>query len=502
MPAQSPFPPGALVAAYLRDSGGNEQDLSIAQQEDHIRAWCAEHALTLSAVFIDIASPGSSVISREQFKAMIAHFHRPECKEAGVILWNYSRFSRDIDDAQFYKADLRRRGYIIYSINDTIPTGSDGRFFEAAIDWMNQRYLEDLSTYVKRGLHHILEQHGGLPGTPPRGFKRDPITIGTRRDGSPHVVSRWVPDPDMWDLCQLAWQMRAEGHSIDAIHAATHLFNSKNSYTTFFRNRLYLGELHFGNLIIPDYAPPMIAQSTWDIVQAIGARKLKNSPRGNPDHPRRIDSSYILSGLAFCQECGALLSGTSVAFKGGKVYSYYRCPNSNNLGRCTADRIPQEPLESAVIDTIQTYLLKPSTLAAMLSQDPDAETQKNYSRQLTVLRKKLTQIQTQLANLSDILASQGNAAQTRTILQKIAVLEGEETLLTGQLSALQLSKPRKRARLTPDQVADLSSRLSSILQSADIETRRGLLRALIARVDVVRDGHVLRGSVTYYENPD
>lgn len=29
MPPSTPFPPGSLVAGYFRDSGGNEQDLSV-----------------------------------------------------------------------------------------------------------------------------------------------------------------------------------------------------------------------------------------------------------------------------------------------------------------------------------------------------------------------------------------------------------------------------------------------------------------------------------------
>ena len=65
-----------------------------------------------------------------------------------MILWRYSRFSRDIDDAQLYKADLRRRGYTIHSMKDIVPDGIDGRFFESAIDWMNARFLEDMSEDV------------------------------------------------------------------------------------------------------------------------------------------------------------------------------------------------------------------------------------------------------------------------------------------------------------------------------------------------------------------
>lgn len=116
MTPTSPFPPGTPVVAYLRDSGGTDQDLSVDQQESAVRAWCLDAGLQLTRIFHDDARPGSSVVGRDAFLKMIAYFHHSQVPERGVILWKYSRFSRDIDDAQYYKADLRRLGYQIYSI--------------------------------------------------------------------------------------------------------------------------------------------------------------------------------------------------------------------------------------------------------------------------------------------------------------------------------------------------------------------------------------------------
>ena len=88
---------------------------------------------------------------------LIAHFRDPNCQEAGIIVWKFSRFARDI-----------RRGFEFYSLNDPVPSGLDGRFFEAAIDWMNQRFLDDLWSDVKCGLRHLVKGYGWKPRTPPR----------------------------------------------------------------------------------------------------------------------------------------------------------------------------------------------------------------------------------------------------------------------------------------------------------------------------------------------
>jgi DNA invertase Pin-like site-specific DNA recombinase len=79
----SPFQPGDLVVAYLRDSGHEDQELSVEQQEAAIRAWCDDQQLILTRLFIDAAAPGSSTGGRGQFLEMISYFHRSPA-EKGV----------------------------------------------------------------------------------------------------------------------------------------------------------------------------------------------------------------------------------------------------------------------------------------------------------------------------------------------------------------------------------------------------------------------------------
>ena len=49
--------------SYLRDSRGEDQDLSIEQQEQAVLAWCIKHGYQITPVFRDNAAPapGTSV---------------------------------------------------------------------------------------------------------------------------------------------------------------------------------------------------------------------------------------------------------------------------------------------------------------------------------------------------------------------------------------------------------------------------------------------------------
>jgi site-specific DNA recombinase len=322
-----------LLAAYLRDSDGDSQDLSTAQQENEIHRWASRHGYLISRVFKEEARAGSSMVGRKGFKEMMRYFRQSGIQEVGVVFWKMSRFVRDIDDPQFYKADLRRRGYEIISLNDSILDGPEGRFFEAAIDWRNQRFLEDLSTDVKRGLRNLVETFGCVPGTPPRGFKRDAVQLGVRRDGQPRIGHRWVPDSEYIYKIKRAFDLKAAGYTVREIHREVGIYKSLNGYTTFFKNKLYTGILEYSGLVIEDYCEPIVDRGTFDRVQKIVQSHVKKQRLSNSlSHPRRSSSNYILSGIAFCARCGAPLSGHSSGIHRGKQCTRYECSGGRHKG--------------------------------------------------------------------------------------------------------------------------------------------------------------------------
>ncbi|HEX9596015.1 MAG TPA: recombinase family protein, partial [Anaerolineales bacterium] len=359
MSAESPFLPGSRVAAYLRDSGHEEQELSIAQQEAEIRRWCENHQLVLTKIFRDEARPGSSVVGRQQFQEMIRYF-REGAQEQGVLIWKFSRFARDQDDSQFYKADLRRRGYIVHALMDKIPGGPEGRFFEAALDWMNQKFLDDLSEDVKRGLRHLVEQYGCVPGVPPRGIRRVPVVIGKRRDGREHVAHRWEPDPAWVGRVRQAFELKAQGASLDTIRRETGLYRSVNSYKTFFTNKIWLGILEYGaEVVIVDYCEPVITQALWERVQVrLREHAQKQHVHSDRLHPRRKNSRFLLSGLVFCPRCGSAFSGSTSKNGYGQTYERYGCGRRKRRGDCDMPWLPRFGLEKAVIEQLLAHVLQ------------------------------------------------------------------------------------------------------------------------------------------------
>lgn len=479
-----PFQPGEQVTAYLRDSGGDDQDQSVAQQETEVRSYCATHKLTLTQIFKDEAKKGSTTVGRDDFWRMIHHFHNG-AGERGVIIWRTNRFGRNINDSQFYKADLRRRGFIVHSLKDNIPEGSAGQLIEFALDWKDQIFIEQLSEDVKRGLRQLVQVYGCVPGNPPRGMMREKVYIGKRRDGSDHIGHRWVPDPEKRDLVLRAFKMRARGGTARQIEKATGLYRSKNSWTSFFENHIYFGELIFGDLTIPDYCEPIVSKELWDEVQRVGQRR--KLPQINKDHPRRISSSFILSGLLYCNECGSPMSAYSI-----KQWDYYDCSRRKRRGDCSARRIPRGPIEDEVMRLLTERLLTLENLLVIQAEIQNAwstHSQENEQARRE-LEKQIAALQTKIRNITDAITEHGHS---KALLNQLDALEIQEADLRASLG--QLDSTAEPAEYTRPQLAEIAEAVKAELNDDDINKKRAALRGVVSRVIAKRTDDRILGAM-------
>src|SRR5260221_2405565 len=145
--------PGSHVWCYLRHWPGDSQ--TIDSQRAGLLDWCAENGWPVDRQFIDEAMEGSHE-DRDQFQEMMRLARQDVRAVDGIVLWSFSRFARDQLDAQFYKAELRKRGYVVLSKTDDIPNNDMAPIYEAFIDWKNERFLEDLSAEVTPGSSSML----------------------------------------------------------------------------------------------------------------------------------------------------------------------------------------------------------------------------------------------------------------------------------------------------------------------------------------------------------
>lgn len=483
-PKPSTLLPGAIVWAYTRDSGGERQEQSVAQQERAIGEYCKARSFILARTFADVAKSGGSVKSRNQFLAMIDATAEEAERPAGILVYNFARFSRDVDQADYYKATLRMRGILIHSLTDPIPEGYYSGVIEKLIDQGNEETRRQNSIAVKRAMHELIK-NGYMPGTPPRGYIRQQEPISKYRDGKPREVSRWIPDPKLFDLVQLAWKMRAQGKSYKEITKATEgkIYLSVGCWASCFANRSYLGEARWGDLTVENHHAAAIDLATWNAVQA-----LKKARPSGLRHPMRIAYPSPIGGLAFCLHCGSALTFHTTEYK-KYPWAYYYCgkqERTKGIRVCEAKRIGAKKVNALVLDVVLNKVLTKKYFDDLLH-----ETKKQYGnteileQAIEDRRHDLNTIERAINNLYELVESFG---ASETLKQRIAQKEIEQATVKADLAGHEARRDALAIEITPEALAlvfqNWRDQITEANNTNDIATVRSLLSMFVEKIEM------------------
>lgn len=482
-----PLPAGSPVWGYIRDSGGEDQD--IVSQKTAIVDYIERHRLVLDRLFVDEATPGSSVIGRDAFEDMI-HLSRQEPRPAeGIVVWSFSRFARNLLDAQFYKADLRRRGYKIISMTDDLPGGDLDVIIEALYDWKHEQYLKDLSRNVKRTLHQLARQGFSVGGFPPRGYKVEKEQIGIKRNDQPRYASKWVPDRTWAPVVQEAFRMRAEGATAQEILDETGLFKGRNGLTWFFRNKTYLGVRKCGEIEVEGAHEPLIDRETWDRVQAT----LRTRPKRGGSWPvghlpaRRVTSPYLLSGLIRCARCGSAMIGSFDRLASGTRWCFYVCGKRKREGRrgCPTGKLKASLVEGEVMRRVMDRILTPAYSRDLLDAANGKlnEEAAALDGKIGRVRGRLSEVNRAVYNLLDLAERQGSAAARGRLAQR----ESEKASLEGELQSLSKRMAGAKLEVSEEVMKVALSKMREELDTGDVQAKRNVLRSFIDRVEAERE---------------
>jgi len=498
------LPPGSLVWVYLRDSGGYAQELSVPQQKAELLEYCKHYDLVIAHIFADVAKSAGSVAGREAFLDMIEMSLDVALRPKGLLLWNFARFARAMEDSRFYKSNLRHYGMVIHSLTDPIPEGTFGPMVEQLVDYSNEEKRIQTSRDVKRALRSLFQQ-GYSFGVPPRGYLRETVVLGKKRDGSERKASRWVPDLEIWDMVKLAWQMRADGCAYEKIQKATGriLYRSKTCWPTFFHNKAYLGIGVWGELEIPDHHPAAIDQATWDAVQKRSEWHIRQRKPGNLHHPRRLCCPSLLSGIAVCAYCGSALSYDITNRHSPTPWPFYICGKKTRQGwkSCQGRMINAHLADEAVFEALMSQVLTGDFLSELL-----VETRKQITdtapldREIARVKKALVTNERAIRNLLDLAEAYGATSAVERLRER----EDDKARLKLALNEAETKRENAQVELAPQALRialdTWQARLAGAQDKGDLLTVKNFLARFFSKIEV--GYHTVRVVYTYPAEPN
>lgn len=489
---EKPFQPGSVIAGYFRDSGGADQDLSVQQQLAVFRLWCTENDYIPGQIFADIAKSGGSTTGRDRLDQMLEYLHTKPAV-AGVAFWDYSRLARNFDDGQYILSTIRRLGYSVYSLEEYIPPGSVGKIIEALHLWRAEEYRVELARNVKRGLHHLVDQGCWPGGGVPVGYKLQSIELSRRRDGKPHTGKKLVLDHEKMDLVRKAFELRAAGATLLEILKEIPIASNTPSLGRILRNRIYIGIFDYGERSLQDFCQPLISPELWQAAQQINQDRQS---RFGSDHPRRVRSRFFLTGLVKCGNCGLPLQG-HVAYRGSKIYDYYRCQAKAIRQPCPSLLIPKAELESRVIERIRELAGRPQFFDDLLANSIELASARGKTGRdkLEAQRSQLGEVAAATRRLGLAIEAAGHSP---TLLTRLKVAEARQAELERDIAELEREVDAARPEVTRAALAERLARLAELVNKAEPRFRSQALRSLVREIRVKKNAGILSGEIIFY----
>ena len=412
---------------YARYSSDNQREASIEGQLRDCKDYAEKNGITVVGTYIDRAY-SAKTDDRPDFQRMI--------KDSGkkifdvVLVWKLDRFARNRFDAVNYKYQLEKNGVHLVSAMEPISQGPEGIMVESMLIGMAEYYSAELALKVARGERENALQCKYNGGVVPLGF-----TIG-KEDRLYHI------DPETAPIVQEIFSRYADGEPAEKIAASLNERGLrtrtgkpfvKNSFFQIFRNRRYIGEYRYKDIVTPGGIPAIVDQDLFDRVQ----QRFEQN-RIAHGRPAKEDVSYLLTTKLFCGKCGTLMGGESGTSHMGNTYYYYKCGNAKRHGKahCDLKAIRKEPLERFVVDTAIKVIFSDEIIEQLIDLVMEAQQQENT--RLPVLKDQLRDTEKRLANLLEAI-EQG--ILTPTTKQRLDELEARKEALNTSILEEELKKP-------------------------------------------------------------
>ena len=453
---------------YARFSSDRQREESIEGQLRECKEYAERNGITILGSYVDRAL-SAKTDNRPDFQRMIKDSAKGLFDV--VLVWKLDRFARNRYDSAHYKSVLKRNGVKVVSAKEAIAEDSTGILLESLLEGYAEFYSVELSEKIHRGQKENalkgLNNGGGIPlgyvlGKDQR-LEIDPLT-------APLVVEIFT--------------RYAEGETVRSIVKSLNergLRTRRNepfrtsSFNSLFKNRKYIGEYQYQDVIIPGGVPAIVPQELFDRVQ-IRMERNKRAPAAS-----KAEESYLLATKLFCGKCGKMMVGECGKSHTGKKHHYYKCGNSKRKTGCDKKAVKKDWIEELVVSKTMEMLHNDKALDRLADSLVDFQQQENTD--IPILRHQLEETTRGIENLLNAIQQGILTPSTRERLMR---LEETREQLEISMAQAELEKPL----LSKKQILFWLHRFRGI-DRTDPEHRQRLIDTFVNAVYVYDDKLVL-----------
>jgi len=411
---------------YARYSSDRQTEQSIEGQLRDCREYADDNGITVVDTYIDRAKTGRND-NREDFQKMLrdSKSKRFDC----VIIWKIDRFGRNREDIALNKAILRRNGVRVLSAKEHIPDGPEGIILEGLLESLAEYYSAELQIKIMRGMRESA-------------FKCQYNGSGLALGYSVDKEHKFHVDPDGAKIVRLIFDSYDDGMTVADILRllqAKDLKTAKGKEFTHFgitrilRNRQYIGEYRWHDVVIPGGMPQIIPEEQFERVQAEMDKNKKAPARS------RGEVTYLLTGKVFCGHCKGTMFGDSGTGKSGSVFYYYSCRNHKKRRGCKKRSVKKDWLEREVVRLTVDVVLRDDMIEYIADRVVEIQQKERDDKSmLDYLTARLNETETGIRNIMKAIEA---GIITETTGERLRQLEAEREDLKNDIAKESIALP-------------------------------------------------------------
>ena len=409
---------------YARYSSDNQREESIEGQIRECTAYAEKNGITIVKHYIDRAI-SAKTDNRPEFQQMIKDSDKKLFDI--VLVWKLDRFARNRYDSARYKTQLKKNGVKLMSATEIISEGPEGIILESVLEGYAEYYSADLAEKVVRGqTENILKGRcNGGRGTfgytldSEQKFHIDPLA-------SPFVVESFRKYRDGLTMKEIRDWLNENGIKNPVGGAFTY-----NSVEHMLKNRRYIGELKFRDVVVPDAIPPIVPLELFDDVQEKIAKNKKAPAR------RKAEDDYLLTTKLHCGCCGALMFGESGTSRTGEVHRYYKCATAKKHKGCKKKTVRKQWLEDLVVNQTMQLVRDDAAMESIIAKVMELQDQENTN--LPLYEKQLRDAESGIQNMLNAIQA---GILTSSTKERLEQLEETKRELEARIAEEKLAKPK------------------------------------------------------------
>ena len=409
---------------YARYSSDNQREESIEGQIRECTAYAEKNGITIVKHYIDRAI-SAKTDNRPEFQQMIKDSDKKLFDI--VLVWKLDRFARNRYDSARYKTQLKKNGVKLMSATEIISEGPEGIILESVLEGYAEYYSADLAEKVVRGqTENILKGRcNGGRGTfgytldSERKFHIDPLT-------SPFVLESFKKYNEGSTMKEIRDWLNENGIKNPVGGAFTY-----NSVEHMLKNRRYIGELKFRDVVVPDAIPPIVPLELFEDVQEKMLKNKKAPAR------RKAEDDYLLTTKLFCGYCGALMFGESGTSRTGEVHRYYKCATAKKHKGCKKKTVRKQWLEDLVVNQTMQLVKDDAAMESIIAKVMELQNKENTN--IPLYEKQLRDAESGIQNMLNAIQA---GILTSSTKERLEQLEETKRELEVRIAEEKLAKPK------------------------------------------------------------